>query len=93
MPRRRPLGIWDELGYIGVKLCECLVKGGEPGCVCPRELGQVSVGHLAMADDALSRYIGIRDVIGPEFMPRIGGGAGEDLSCRAGRLAFADEQP
>jgi len=26
-------------------------------------------------------------------MPRIGSGAGEDLSCRAGRLAFADEQP
>ena len=36
---------------------------------------------------------GAENIVGPEFMPRVGGGAVEDLSCRAGRLAFADEQP
>jgi transcriptional regulator with XRE-family HTH domain len=59
----------------------------------PRELGQVSIGYLAVADDPLGGDIGVRDIVGPEFMPRVSGGAVEDLSCRAGRLAFADEQP
>ncbi len=45
-----------------------------------------------MTDDSLDGHIGVRDIVGPEFMPRIGAGAVEDLSCRAGRLAFTDEQ-
>ena len=60
--------------------------------MCPRELCQISVGHLAVTDDSLGRDIGIRDIVRAEFMPRIGSGAVEDLSYHAGRLAFADEQ-
>src|SRR5215470_7753664 len=45
-----------------------------------------------MTDDSLGGNIGVRDVVGPELMPRVGGGPVEDLSCRNGRLAFADEQ-
>lgn len=88
-----PLAIRDKLGHVVVKLGHRLVERGEPGSVCPRELCQVSIGHLAVTDDSLGGDIGVRDIVGPEFMPRVSGGAAEDLSCRAGRLAFADEQP
>ena len=60
---------------------------------CARELGQVSVGHLTVSNDCLGGHIGVRDIIGPEFMPQIGAGAVEDIQCRAGRLAFTDKQP
>jgi hypothetical protein len=89
----RLLAIWDKLGHVVLKLGHRLVERREPGSVCPRELCQVSIGHLAVTDDSLGGDIGVRDIVGPEFMPRIGRGAGEDLSCRAARLAFADEQP
>jgi hypothetical protein len=75
-----------------VKLGHRLIERGEAGPVCPRELCQISVGHLTVTDDSLDGHIGVRDIVGPEFMPRIGAGAFEDLSCRAGRLAFTDEQ-
>jgi len=58
----------------------------------PRELCQISVGHLAVTDDSLGRDIGVRDIVRAEFMPRIGSGAVEDLSCHTGWLTFADEQ-
>ena len=75
-----------------VKLGHRLIERSEAGSVCPRELCQVSVGHLTVTDDSLGGHIGVRDIIGPEFMPRIGAGAVEDLLCRAGQLAFTDEQ-
>ena len=89
----RPLAIRDKLGHVVVKPGHRLVEGGEPGSVGPRELCQVSIGHLAVTDDSLGGDIGVQDIVGPEFMPRVGGGAVEDLSCRGARLAFADEQP
>jgi hypothetical protein len=46
-----------------------------------------------VADDSRGGDIGVGDFVGPEFMPRVGGGAVEDLWCRTGWLAFADEQP
>ena len=76
-----------------VKLGYRLIERSEPGSVCPRELCQISIGHLTVTDDSLGGDIGVRDIVGPEFVPRISGGAVEDLSCRGGRLAFADEQP
>jgi len=91
--RHRPLVIRDKLGHVVVKLGHRLVERSEPGSVCPRELCQVSIGHLAVTDDSLGGDIGVRDIVGPEFMPRVGGGAVEDLSGHAGRLAFADQQP
>jgi hypothetical protein len=45
-----------------------------------------------MTDDSLGRNIGVRDIIGPEFMPRIGADAVDDVPGRAGRLAFTDEK-
>src|SRR5271170_6398056 len=30
---RRALAIWDELGYVVVKLCDCWVERSEPGCM------------------------------------------------------------
>ena len=75
-----------------VKCGHRLIERGEPGSVCPRELCQVSVSHLAMTNDSVSGHVGVRDIVGPEFMPWVGRGAVEDLSCRASRLAFAQEQ-
>jgi len=89
----RLLAVRDELGHVVVKLGHRLVERSEPGSMCPRELCQVSIGHLAVTDDSLGGDIGVRDIVGPEFMPRVGGGAVDDFSCGAGRLAFADEQP
>jgi len=89
---RSTLAVRDKLGYVVVKLGHRLVERGDPGSVCPRELGQVSVSHLAMTNDSLSGHVGVRDIVGPEFMPWVGGSAVEDLSCRASRLAFAKEQ-
>ena len=45
----------------------------------PGELCQISICHLAVTDDSLGRDIGVWEIVRPEFMPRIGGGAGEDL--------------
>src|SRR5712691_9848247 len=84
--------IRDKLGYVVVKLGHRLIEGGQPGPVGPRELCQVSVGNLTVTNDSLGGHVGVRDIIGPEFMPRIGAGAVEEVSCRAGRLAFTDEQ-
>ncbi len=93
VPGIRLLAVRDKLGHVVVKLGHRLVECSEPGSVCPCELCQVSIGHLTVTNDSLGGDIGVRDIVGPEFMPRVGGGADEDLSCRAGRLAFADEQP
>jgi hypothetical protein len=87
------LAIRDKLGHVVVKLGHRLVERSQPRSVSPRELCQVSIGHLAVTDDSLGGDVGVRDIVGPEFMPRVSGGAVEELSCRAGRLAFADEQP
>jgi hypothetical protein len=89
----RLLAVRDKLGHVLVKLRRRLVERSEAGSVSPRELCQISIGHLAVTNDSLGRNIGVRDIVSPEFMPRIGSGAGEDFLCRAGRLAFADEQP
>jgi hypothetical protein len=61
--------------------------------VCSRELCQVGVGYLAVADDSLGWHVGVRDIVSPEFVPRVGGGVIEYRACRRGRLAFPDEQP
>jgi hypothetical protein len=80
----RLLAIRDKLGHVVVKLGHRLVERSEPGSVCPCELCQVSIGHLTVTDDSLGGDVGVRDIVGPEFMPRVSGGAVEDLSCRAG---------
>lgn len=76
-----------------VQFRECLVEPRESGFATSRELGQVGVSHLAMANDPLHGHIGIRQVVGPEFVPGAGGGLAEDRACLGGWLAFADEQP
>jgi hypothetical protein len=69
-----------------------LVERGEPGTSGPGELGKVSVGYLAMADDSLNGNTGVLDIVGPEFVPWVGGGPAENCLRGGGRLAFADEQ-
>lgn len=60
-PRRRlsaikaAAAVWDQFGNVVVKLGQCLVECGEPGPMCSRELCQVGVGYLAVADDSLGR--------------------------------------
>jgi hypothetical protein len=68
-------GVWDQLGNVVVQLGHRLVERGEPAPACSRELCQVGVGYLAVADDSLDWHVGVRDVAGPEFVPRVGGGA------------------
>lgn len=65
---------------------------GEPGTAGPGKLGKVGVGHLAMADDPLNGNVGVVDIVGPEFVPGVGGGPVENCLRGDGRLAFADEQ-
>ncbi len=83
-------GVWDQLGHVVLQLGQCLVERGEPGPSCSRELRQVGVSYLAVADDSLGWHVGVRDIVGPEFVPRIGRGAAEDRPCRRGRLALSD---
>src|ERR1700687_2905106 len=47
----------DKLGNVVVKLRDRLVERSEPGSVGPRELCQISMGHLAVTDDSLGRDI------------------------------------
>lgn len=60
-PRRRlsaikaAAAVWDQFGNVVVELGQCLVECGEPGPMCSRELCQVGVGYLAVADDSLGR--------------------------------------
>src|SRR6202453_2772679 len=95
-PRRgashRDGAVRNEVGHVVVQLGHGLVEGGEPRSVRSRELGQVGVRYLAMADDPRNGNIGVRDVIGPEFVPRVGGGLVKDRSRRGRLLALADEQ-
>src|ERR1019366_873209 len=75
----------DKVRHVVVQLDHGLVEGGKPGSTSSRELGQVGVGDLAMADDPRNGNIGVRDVIRPEFVPCVRGGLVEDRSCRGGR--------
>jgi hypothetical protein len=52
--------VWDQFGNVVVELGQCLVECGEPGPMCSRELCQVGVGYLAVADDSLGRHVGVR---------------------------------
>jgi len=70
---------------------QCLVGCGEPGTMGSAELRQVGVGYLAVADDSLGGHFGVRDVVSPEFVPRVGGGVVEERArivlprCAIGR--------
>jgi hypothetical protein len=46
-----------------VQLGHRLVECGEPGTPDPGELGQVSVGYLAMADDPRYGNTGVLDIV------------------------------
>src|SRR5205823_14428814 len=74
--------VWDEFRDVAVKLGHRLVEAGEPGSAGPRELSQVGVGDLAVADDSLDRDVRVRKIVGPELMPRMGSGPGQDRPCR-----------
>jgi len=50
------------------------------------------MGHLTVTDDWLDGNLGVRDIVGPEVMPRVGGGPFQDHLCRGGRLALAEKQ-
>jgi hypothetical protein len=54
-----------------MQLSQGLVERGQPTTPGPRELGEVSVGYLPMADNSLHRNIGVRKVAGPEFVTRV----------------------
>src|SRR5215469_5996216 len=76
-----------------VQLGHCLIEGGDAGSASARKLGEVGVGDLAVTDDSLNGYIGVRKVVGPEFVPVASRGLAEDLPGGGGRLALADEEP
>src|ERR1019366_200791 len=73
-----------KLCHVIVQLSHRLVERGEPGPAGSGELGQVSVGYLTMTDDSLNGNVGVRKIVGPEFVPRVGGGPGEDRSRMPG---------
>ena len=90
--RRSASAVRDQIDDIIVQLRHCRVERGESAPAGSRELGQVSVGELAMPDDSLNGNIGVRNIVGPEFVPWVGGGDAEDRLRGRGRLAFANEQ-
>lgn len=51
--------IRDEVRHVVLQLGHGLVEGGEPRSVSSRELGQVGVRYLAMADDPRNGNIGV----------------------------------
>ena len=63
--------------------------------MCSRELCQVGVGYLAVADDSLGWHVRVRDIVSPEFVQRAGGGVVEDRACpgQLTGLAAADTHP
>ena len=89
--RPQPSAVRDEIGHVIVQLGHRLIERGKPGTAGPGELGQVSVGYLAMADDPLHGNASVLDIVGPEFVPRVGGGPAENCLRGGGRLAFTDE--
>jgi hypothetical protein len=87
-----PLAGWDQVGNVGVKLGEGLVERGEAGGVGAREMRQVGIGHLAVADDPGYRDVMVGGIVGPELVT---GTAGDLLEYRTGRLgglALADQE-
>src|ERR1035438_5681135 len=52
--RPQPSAVRDEVDHVIVQLGHRLIERGKPGTAGPGELGQVSVGYLAMADDPRS---------------------------------------
>ena len=70
---------------------EAAVEGRKPAPVGPRQLGEVAVGHLTVADDAVEFEIGERDAVGPEFMSRAVGQGNDDRPGVVGILRLPDE--
>ena len=81
----RTAAVRDQLDHVIVQLGHRLVERGEPGTSGPGELDKVSVGYLAMADDSLNGNTGVLDIIGPEFVPWVGGGPAENCLRGGGR--------
>ena len=48
----------DQFGDVGMQCDESAVEGRKPAAVGSRQLGEVAVGHLPVADDALEFEIG-----------------------------------
>jgi len=71
---------------------EATVEGRKPATVGPRQLGEVAVGHLTVADDALQFEIGERDAVGPKFMPRAVGQGNDDRTSVLSVLPLPDEK-
>ncbi len=63
--RRSASAVRDQIDDIIVQLRHCRVERGESAPAGSRELGQVSVGELAMPDDSLNGNIGVRNIVGP----------------------------
>ena len=83
----------DQVRDVGVQRGQGLVERGEAGGAAARQLSEVGVGNLPVADDPGRPDVGIGDVVGPELVPRVGGHIGDDRAGRLGALAFAYQQP
>jgi len=71
---------------------EAAVEGRKPATVGPRQLGEVTVSHLTVADDAVEFDIGERDAVGPEFMSRAVGQGNDHRTSVLSVLPLPDEK-
>ena len=58
-----------------------LVHSGYRAAVFPRQRHEVGVSDLPMPDDSRGRHVEIRNIVGPEFVPREGGNGFEQKLC------------
>jgi hypothetical protein len=71
---------------------KALVEGSEAALIDPRELREVGVSHLPVADDAFHADILIADFVRPEVMPRITDKRYQQSLSLRRRVSSADEE-
>jgi len=71
---------------------DAAVEGGKTASVHPGQVGEVGIGHLAVADDILECEIGGRCTGGEELISRILRQGGEDCSGFRAVLSLPDEE-
>ena len=82
----------NQIGHVSMELSQGLIERRETSGTATRQLSEVRVGHLAVADDSGGWHVRVGDVIRPEFMSWISGNATKDIAGRLRGLTFADQK-
>jgi len=83
----------NQIGHVSMELSQGLIERRETSGTATRQLSEVCIGDLAVADDSGGWQVRVGDIIRPEFMPWISGNATEDRAGRLRGLTFAYQKP